>query len=1137
MNRLLVVVCLATACAPPAPDSQTDFALNQFRQAQQDLTLPDGGQCAVTINAAAELTIRDLAVVEDPLRTNWTGGTTNLSDGAWSFGRLMTAMAGPNDPAVFVRNWLAQWDTPQTINGFVVGSRTMNAAVTAPWLAASGGTRLDLTRAPFRLLAIVNRMDLRNLAAGSAGEGRFVFGVLDPAGNPLQFTVILEYRLPATTNADVKQWADQWHALAGFPIGSAQYNQALETITNRFAGPNVAPTRPNGSSINQVRSNEIALSAPWELREFHLDATRGGALVEAPVAQTTDLTLNNSPNLAAFVNQNTAALLNGTDVVPATFNGAPFLGGSALTNPGQFWNAPGISNNEARFQFSVNTCNGCHAGETGTVFLHVAPRARGSVSVLSTFLTGKTQPDPVSGAPRTFNDLDFRATSLGTVLCASTTPATVRITAPTAGTIVRGFTTVTATASAGVTAVQFFVDGNPLSPPLPSPFSAPWPSDSIPFGPHTLTAVATAPTGNVTSAPVAITTAPVNGPDFTVTAFTAPSSAITGAPVSTQVTVCNKGNQPGSTPIDLVLSPDSTINVTGPTPDRLVGNAFSGTLAPGQCSTLTAQGNASPPGLEGAYFFAAVADVFNGVAELDESNNISPKPLIGIGFAPDFVVTAVTGPASALLGAPFTAQVTVCNRGTTPASTPVDVLLSTDSTIVVPVPPTLPLPTDDTRIGFAFTPTLLPGQCVTQAVPVNAQPPGFTQGAYFLGAIADVNATVRELIETNNSKAGTKMGIGSAPDFVVSSISAAASVLPGSSFPATVTVCNNGTVSGTTQVDLVLSVDSTIAPPVGAPGPTDDRLIGGGSVTLAAGTCSSLAINAFANPPGAPGSYFLGAIVDFPKVVSELIETNNTASRAIAVGSGPDFVVTSVTGPTSALPGAPFTATAVVCNQGTVAGSTLLELVLSIDATITIDALPTPTSDLRVGGVQVSLAAGQCLRQPVTGNANGPVGNGTYTLGAVVDSTNAVLELNETNNVTPKGPLFSIGFSPDFVITAVTLVQAPTTMGSPLQAQVTVCNRGTIAGQTDLDLASSIDSVIAPVFSPGPNDDKLITAAPVTVMLQPGQCLAQLVSGFANPPTNTPGTYFLGAVADFNNRTPELVETNNASAGVSFKVQ
>jgi hypothetical protein len=278
---------------------------------------------------------------------------------------------------------------------------------------------LDLTRAPFRLLAIVNRLDLRNLAAGKAGEGRFIFGVLDSAGNPLQFTVILEYDLPGSTQVDVARWASRWHFLGSQPVSSGLYRSGLQSITDDFAGPGLAPMRPNGSSISQVRSNEIGLAFPWELREFGLDAA--GSLVERPVAQTPRGPLHDSARVRDFVNANEEAILAGTFIVPLTFQGAPFLA-AASTNRIDFWSAAGIRRNKARHKFSLNTCNGCHGAETNTRFLQVEPRRAEAPSALAGFLTGITVADPVSGTLRSFNDLARRANDLRSLACFNPSP-------------------------------------------------------------------------------------------------------------------------------------------------------------------------------------------------------------------------------------------------------------------------------------------------------------------------------------------------------------------------------------------------------------------------------------------------------------------------------------------------------------------------------------------------------------------------------------------------------------------------------------------------------------------------------------------------------------------------------------------
>jgi hypothetical protein len=369
-----------------------------------------GIQPVCTVDTKRELMITDLRVVEDPTRTT--------NNGVWTFRHLMEAMAptvarAPELAEGLFRSWLVD----QTVNGFSTPARTgIQSLVLDPWPRING--RLDLDRAPLRLLAIVNRLDVRDLSKGKAGEGRFVFGVLNSSGAPTSFTVILEYRLPATTEADVLAWAKRWHDLGALPLGSASYNQALQLVTERFAGRNAEPGRPNGSALSQLRTNEIALSFPWELREFTLSPTTG-LFRQDTVKLTPDNSFMGSAALASFINQNQSAILAQTHDVPATFNGAPFLG-AAVRNNLDFWTASGINNNDARHLFSLNTCNGCHGREAGIPdFLQIRPRSAGSEATLSGFLTGTVITDPVSSQQRTLNDLQRRADDLKALTCAA----------------------------------------------------------------------------------------------------------------------------------------------------------------------------------------------------------------------------------------------------------------------------------------------------------------------------------------------------------------------------------------------------------------------------------------------------------------------------------------------------------------------------------------------------------------------------------------------------------------------------------------------------------------------------------------------------------------------------------------------
>lgn len=421
---LAAVALFVTACATdvdddedpdPHPEVDEGEVLDEAGQASLGPDVPDtiAAACAITVSKPNELMIRHLAVVEDSIRTKWTGALTNANDGAWHFGRLMTEMAGANDPTVFVRSWLSQWAAARTVNGQPVPARTAIASVIRNWPKTPTGT-LDLRKPPMRLLAIVNRFDLRS--PGNAGEGRFVFGVLDGAGNPLQFTIILEYKLPAADPAAVKQWATDWHSLGALAIGSDAYRTKLAAITGKFSKRGAFAGRPNGSAISQVRTNEIALASPWELREFRLTST--GQLRMAPSAMTPANGLDRGTVLADFIRANATAINAQTHTVPLSFQSKPFLA-ARVTNNIDFWTAPGITDSTLRHRFSINTCNGCHGAESSTTFLHVFPRAAGQAAQLSGFLSGVDVVDPVTGTTtRRFSDLNRRANGLKAFLCA-----------------------------------------------------------------------------------------------------------------------------------------------------------------------------------------------------------------------------------------------------------------------------------------------------------------------------------------------------------------------------------------------------------------------------------------------------------------------------------------------------------------------------------------------------------------------------------------------------------------------------------------------------------------------------------------------------------------------------------------------
>ncbi len=441
------------------------------------------------------LMITDLAVVQDPTRTHDACGAPGDPNGVWTFKHLVSEMATGSGmtPEAFVEDWLDQWLHETTINVDLVPTRQqMFNMVIEPWAILSGvsatltpvtGTNdftlslsgpLNLDLSPFRLSAIVNRIDLGATAGGGAyggggdgtshdpldaGELRFVFGVQDPFGCAVHpFSVIFEYGVPITSCPDVRDWALQW-TLLNDPSFATPFDSAwlahLEGLTQSVVLHGAAPGKGNDNALNQIRTNENALDPTWELREFTLtnedaflgtDPPANGPLRPHTVAMTPDDTAfsppNFAPNVDSFVtNEVVAGVSPSISVLPADceasydvpgwWAGDPFRGGNSLSSPPtDHWRAQVNPTDPAeicaRHQFSLNTCNGCHTADTATNFLHVDVVQ--SPAGLSDFLTGgggvllvpdsQGLPNPGTPVDWAFADLDRRFHRLYEIACA-----------------------------------------------------------------------------------------------------------------------------------------------------------------------------------------------------------------------------------------------------------------------------------------------------------------------------------------------------------------------------------------------------------------------------------------------------------------------------------------------------------------------------------------------------------------------------------------------------------------------------------------------------------------------------------------------------------------------------------------------
>ncbi|WP_158513097.1 CARDB domain-containing protein [Myxococcus hansupus] len=604
-------------------------------------------------------------------------------------------------------------------------------------------------------------------------------------------------------------------------------------------------------------------------------------------------------------------------------------------------------------------------------------------------------------------------------------------------------------------------------------------------------------------------------PDFVVTSVTGPTSVPQGQPFPASVTVCNPGTAPGTPHVALYLSADAVITPDFPlTPasDLLLGSRSMGMLAPGKCQTETLTVSASVH-REGAYHLGAIVDPAQAVPELVEINNTHAATRIGVGARPDFVVTSVTGPESALPGQALSSNVQVCNQGTTPGSAPVELYLTADDIVTPQMPPNL---FPDVWMGMQTSGTLEPGACKTLSF--MHTPPGVAPGAFRLGAIVNpMGDALSELRSDNNIGLSPRFGIGVGPDLIATAINGPVSHAPGQPFSASVEVCNQGTASaGATQVTLSLVASSG-----------GRALVGTASVNpLAADACETVVV------AGTPhlfehGTHTLDAHVDPSGMVNELVEDNNArVGHRVGVGMLPDLVIRAITGPASIQPGQPLSADIEVCNQGTHPIDTSVDLYVSSDADIT------PGADVHVGRVYSNfLAPGDCQVVTASGDTFGVTPGAKY-LGAIADVMNNVPELFEDNNA-HTGPRLGVGNGPDFIVKTVT-APATLSLGTPIAVTLEVCNQGTQTGQTPVDLFLSQDTLITPPGGPNQPGDyplRMLFTDPIA----PGQCqtLSTLVHNGGGGGT---GTSYLGAIANLTRFVPELIYDNNTqvSAPITF---
>jgi len=325
--------------------------------------------------------MRELIIV-DPVVVTSDRASNAVQGAPFSFRTQMEWLAGSDqDPAVFSLTWLQEWTRVRTLGPHaapVTPRPSAQRLLIDPWWRASaaepeaptsagsygGATEPPaLERLPFRLIAIVNRLDLHaGACSGAPGELRYVYTAVDSlSSRALPMTVIVEIPYPRTLPAT--EWARAWHELSD-PTARATSEARLEALSR-------AVRKDADPLAARVRSNELALAGEdpsWELREFRVEADAGGRrLAQTPLEHTPRVDVD--PSLVdAHVTLNAAAIRGGAFPLPPALRA-----GAARVPVANFSWASSNLNEPLRAAFSRETCNGCHGGDTRTLpFQHIS---------------------------------------------------------------------------------------------------------------------------------------------------------------------------------------------------------------------------------------------------------------------------------------------------------------------------------------------------------------------------------------------------------------------------------------------------------------------------------------------------------------------------------------------------------------------------------------------------------------------------------------------------------------------------------------------------------------------------------------------------------------------------------------------
>jgi subtilase family serine protease len=340
-----------------------------------------------------------------------------------------------------------------------------------------------------------------------------------------------------------------------------------------------------------------------------------------------------------------------------------------------------------------------------------------------------------------------------------------------------------------------------------------------------------------------------------------------------------------------------------------------------------------------------------------------------------------------------------------------------------------------------------------------------------------------------------------APDLTLTALTAPSTAGPGATVSVNDNTRNQGTgPSGPSMTAFYLSTNSTVS--------SDDQLLGSREVpNLAIGSSSAGTTSLTLPAQVTAGPYYILAKADGPGEWTETNETNNVRLSLVRVG--PDLVVTSLSGPSTAAAGGVIVVTDSTANQGIgLAAASQTRFYLSSNASWDDGDAPLQTRAVPMLDTAASNGGSTAVTIPA-GTATG-----THYLIAKADAAGSVVEGSETNNTRT----LTLNVGPDLQVSALT---APVRGGSGGVIAITDTTRNAGAAGA----GSSVTAFyLSSNFTLDAGDVRLASARVVGPIAGGGAATA---TTNVTLPTVAPGTWYLVARADDQAAVLETVETNN----------